>query len=227
MKHLISIFSIIVLVSCNSTHKLVVDTSFNLPKPIGPYSYATHHKDLIFVSGQIGVDPLTNALKEGIEEQTIQIFENLNVILNNNGSDFDHITKTTLFLTDMNDFFKGFALRPVFRDFEAEPQIKIEVTEEDKAYKIKAEIPGVKKEDIQVSVDGNRVAISAELKKEKEEKKGEKVIRSERYYGKVSRSFSLDEEVDQGGAQAKYTDGVLDLMLPKKPGAAAKQITVS
>ena len=115
----------------------------------------------------------------------------------------------------------------MLRDFEVEPQIKIEVSEEDKNYKVKAEIPGVKKEDIQISVDGNVVAISAEVKKESEEKKGEKVIRSERYYGKVSRSFSLGEEVDQGGAQAKYADGVLTLTLPKKPGSASKQIAIS
>ena len=129
--------------------------------------------------------------------------------------------------SDMGDWFKGFALRPVLRDLEAEPQIKVEVSEEDKAYRVKAEIPGVKKEDIQVSVEANRVSISAELKKEREEKKGEKLIRSERYYGKVSRSFLLDQEIDDSGAQAKYADGVLELALPKKPGSDAKRITVS
>ena len=129
--------------------------------------------------------------------------------------------------SDVGDWFKGFTLRPVLRDFETEPQIKLEVFEEDKAYRVKAEIPGVKKEDIQVSVDGNRIAISAELKKEKEEKKGEKVLRSERYYGKASRSFLLDQEVEESGAEAKYTDGILDLTLPKKAGAAAKKITVA
>lgn len=128
---------------------------------------------------------------------------------------------------NMDDLFKGFMLRPVFRGMEAEPQIKLDVTEEDKAYLVKAEIPGVKKEDIHVSIDGNQVSISAEVKKEKEEKEGKKLIRSERYYGKVYRSFTLDHEVDQGGAQAKYADGVLEVTLPKKPGTAAKKITVS
>jgi 2-iminobutanoate/2-iminopropanoate deaminase len=104
MKYLISIFSLIILVSCNSTHNLVVTKETQLPKPIGPYSYATHYKKLIFVSGQIGIDPQTNTLKEGIEEQTIQIFENLKVILKANGSDLDHIKKTTIFLTDINQF---------------------------------------------------------------------------------------------------------------------------
>lgn len=104
MKYLISIGSMIVLLSCKSTTNLVVTNQANLPKPIGPYSYATNHKDLIFVSGQIGIDPLTNNVKEGIEEQTIQIFENLKVVLNNNGSDLNHIVKTTIFLTDINQF---------------------------------------------------------------------------------------------------------------------------
>jgi len=128
---------------------------------------------------------------------------------------------------DLGDWFRGLRLRPVQRDFEVDPSVKLEVAEEDKVYRITAEIPGVKKEDIQVSVDGNRVAISAEVKREKEERKGEKLIRSERCYGKVSRSFSLDEEVDQAGAEARYTDGILHLTLPKKPGAAAKQIAIS
>ncbi|MCX7176065.1 MAG: Hsp20/alpha crystallin family protein [Proteobacteria bacterium] len=128
---------------------------------------------------------------------------------------------------DINDMFKGFTLRPVFRGMEAEPQMKIDVSEEDKSYLVKAEIPGAKKDDIHVSVDGNQVSISAEVKKEKEEKDGKKVIRSERYYGNVYRSFTLGQDVDQGAAKAKYADGVLELTLPKKPGSTAKQLTIS
>ncbi|TAJ22185.1 MAG: Hsp20/alpha crystallin family protein [Rugosibacter sp.] len=128
---------------------------------------------------------------------------------------------------DVGDFFNGFTLRPVLRNFEIEPQIKLEVSEEDKVYRVKAEIPGVKKEDINVTVDGKQVSISAEVKKEKEEKEGEKVIRSERYYGKVSRSFSLDQAVDESATQAKYTDGVLEMTLPKKSGTITKKITVA
>ncbi len=126
---------------------------------------------------------------------------------------------------NIDDLFKGFMVRPVLR--EMEPDIKMDVSEDDKAYTVRAEVPGVKKEDIKISVDGNQVAISAEVKKEKEEKEGKKVIRSERYYGKVYRSFSLDQEVDQNAAKAKYSDGVLELTLPKKPGTAGKEISVS
>lgn len=137
---------------------------------------------------------------------------------------FSDITRFDPF-HNVDDLFKGFLVRPVLR--EMEPEIKLDVAEDDKAYTVRAEIPGVKKEDIKVTVEGNQVSISAELKKEKEEKEGKKVVRSERYYGKVSRSFSLDHEVDQNAAKAKYTDGVLDLTLPKKPGTAGKQISVS
>lgn len=126
---------------------------------------------------------------------------------------------------NFDDIFKGFMVRPVLH--ELEPEIKMDVAEDDKAYTVRAEIPGVKKEDIKVAVDGNQVSISAEVKKEKEEKEGKKVVRSERYYGKVYRSFSLGQEVDQNAAKAKYSDGVLELTLPKKPGTAGKEISVS
>ena len=128
---------------------------------------------------------------------------------------------------DFDNLFKGFMVRPVFQGAPAAPQMKLDVTEDDKAYTVKAEIPGVKKEDIHISVDGDLVSISAEVKKETEKKEGKKVVHSERYFGQVSRSFTLDKEVDQGAATAKYTDGVLEAVLPKKQGTAATQIAVS
>ena len=69
-----------------------------------------------------------------------------------------------------DDFFRGFALRPVFRTMDDEPQMRLDLTEDGKNFFVKAEIPGVKKEDIKVSVDGNQVSLSAEIKKEKEDK---------------------------------------------------------
>ena len=127
---------------------------------------------------------------------------------------------------DMNDFFPGFRLRPMLSDLGVEPQIKLDVSEADKAYTVKAEIPGAKKEDIQVSIDGNQVSISAEVKQEKEEKEGKKLVRSERYYGRQFRSFSLAHDIDEAKSEAEYRDGVLQLTLPKKNGAEAKKITV-
>ncbi|WP_316634028.1 Rid family detoxifying hydrolase [uncultured Flavobacterium sp.] len=90
--------------SCINTKKVVTVNHSNLPEPIGPYSHSTNYGDFIFTSGQIGIDPKTNILKEGIKEQTIQIFENLKIILSDNHSDLNHITKITIFITDIKQF---------------------------------------------------------------------------------------------------------------------------
>ena len=123
------------------------------------------------------------------------------------------------------------ALRRFFSPaaFEAEPQMKmrIDVTENDTAYTVKADIPGVKKEDIDVRIDGNVVQIDARTKSEKETRgEGDKVLRSERHYGSISRTFSLAQDIDDAQVQAKYADGVLSLELPKKAAADARKITV-
>jgi HSP20 family protein len=127
---------------------------------------------------------------------------------------------------DFDDLMKGFFVRPVL--FEAQPQmqIKMDLKEDDNAYTVHADIPGVKKEDIHVNIEGNQVSISAETKLEKEERKGEKVLRTERYVGKVARSFTLAHDVDEAKSQAKYSDGVLELTLPKKATSTAKKLAV-
>ena len=127
---------------------------------------------------------------------------------------------------DLDDLFKGFFVRPVAFEGQPQMQIKMDVKENDGAYTVHADIPGVKKEDIHVTIDGNQVSISAEVKKEKEEKQGDKVLRSERYYGKVARSFTLAQDVDDTKAQAKYSDGVLELTLPKKAATSAKKLAI-
>ncbi|MEW5771422.1 MAG: Hsp20/alpha crystallin family protein [Pseudomonadota bacterium] len=127
-----------------------------------------------------------------------------------------------------DDLFKGFWVRPMRWPGEmAEMEsIRMDVKEDEKAYTVHAEMPGVKKEDIHISIEGETVSISAEVKKTSEEKEGEKVLRSERYYGKVSRSFNLGKPIDEAAAEAKFADGVLELVLPKKAGAVAKELTV-
>ena len=129
---------------------------------------------------------------------------------------------------DVDELFRGLFLRPVRLETGSEQPVRInmDVKEDDKAYTVHAEIPGVKKEDISVSIDGSQVSVSAEVKSQKEDKQGERVLRSERYYGKVSRSFRLGQEVDQSKANAKYTDGVLELVLPKKAAASAKRLAI-
>lgn len=126
-----------------------------------------------------------------------------------------------------NDFGKGFFVKPFAMPTGTDMSIKLDVKEDEKAYTVRADIPGVKKEDIQVDIDGDMVSVRAEAKQEKEEKKDEKVIYSERSYGMVSRSFSLPTEVDEKAARAEYKDGVLNLVLPKKANGAGKRISVS
>jgi HSP20 family protein len=125
-----------------------------------------------------------------------------------------------------DDWFKGFSMRPLLREMETLPQIKIDLTESDKTYTVRAEIPGVKKEDIKVNVDGNRVSISAESKQDKEEKKDDKVIWRECSQEASYRSFMLDSDVDETRAEARYDNGILELNLPKKNGRAARQLKV-
>ncbi len=128
----------------------------------------------------------------------------------------------------LDDLFKGFFVRPVEYGTQAEtPTVKVDVTEQDKQYVVHAELPGMKKEDIHVHIDGPVVSISAERKQEKEVKDGARVLRTERYFGKVSRSFQLGADLDEANAAAKFNDGVLELTLPKKLAAASKRLTIS
>ncbi|EFK95566.1 heat shock protein Hsp20 [sediment metagenome] len=105
--------------------------------------------------------------------------------------------------------------------------MRLDVTEIDGTYKVRADIPGVKKEDINVRIDGNVIQIGAEARKQKETKeKDGKVLRSERWEGAVSRTFSVAQDVDETKATAKYEDGVLTLELPKKAGSSSKQLQI-
>lgn len=141
-----------------------------------------------------------------------------------------NIVKRDPFAMDelFDDLMKGFWVRPMRwpKDVSEMQSIRMDMKEDDKAYTIHAEMPGVKKEDIHVTIDGNTASISAEVKKDSEEKEGEKVLRSERYYGKVFRSFGLGREVDEANASAKFNDGVLELVLPKKAPTASRKLTI-
>lgn len=126
------------------------------------------------------------------------------------------------------DVLQGF-FRPVLQKNPAASagQLKMDVQEDENKYTVHAEIPGVDKENIQVTIDGSHVSISAEVRRENEVKDGARVLRTERHYGKVSRSFVLENEVDESQAQANYKDGVLELLLPKKASSAAKKLTIN
>lgn len=107
------------------------------------------------------------------------------------------------------------------------PQIRLDVSESDASYIVKAEIPGVRKEDIEIRIDGNQVTISAEVKQEKEERSGHRLLRSERRYGSACRKFALAENVGDAEAEAKFENGVLKLILPKGPSVSERRLTVA
>ena len=129
---------------------------------------------------------------------------------------------------DMDELFRDFS-PSVWRQEQA-PRMRMDVTETDKEYTVKAEIPGVQKEDIKVAINGNQVSLTAEIKEEKSADGGgaggSGALRSERYYGQLHRSFTLPQEVDDDQAGARYENGVLTLTLPKKVGTGGKQLAI-
>ena len=105
--------------------------------------------------------------------------------------------------------------------------IRIDVKENATDYVVQAELPGVARDDIHVQIDGNRVSISAEVKRESEQKEGDRVLRSERYYGSLARSFSLANDIDDARSVARFENGVLALTLPKKSAPGARKLQIS
>ena len=141
----------------------------------------------------------------------------------------NQITRGTSNLLEelFRDVAPGFFVRPLHGDpLPTASQIRLDVSESAAAYTVHAEIPGVVKEDIQVSIDGAVVTLAAEIKQHDSETKDNKVLRSERYYGSVSRSFQLPVEIDQANAKAKYDNGVLTLTLPKKQASGAQRLAI-
>jgi HSP20 family protein len=127
----------------------------------------------------------------------------------------------------LDDLFRGFFVRPVGLNVaDRVQQITLDVAEKDNAYVVTAEIPGAKKEDIQIQVDGPQVSIKAERNGAHETKDGERVLLKERFFGRVSRSFALAQDIDETKVEARYNNGVLELTLPKKTQASARQITI-
>ena len=139
-----------------------------------------------------------------------------------------NITRFDPFNELVDDLFKGFFVRPMLYEGAREtlPRMKVDVAEKNGAYTVTAELPGVKKEDIQISIEGAQVTLAAEVRREREVSQDERVLHAERTFGKVTRSFALPQELDEAKAEARFRDGVLELTLPKKAAAARKAITI-
>ena len=128
----------------------------------------------------------------------------------------------------LDDLFRGYFVRPM-RLLGEQPEmqmIRMDVKENDQDYTVHAELPGVDKQDIHVSIEGNLLSVMAEVKKTAEQKEGDKILRSERYYGKVSRSVPLGQDVDDAQARARFENGVLELVLPKKAMTTTRKLAI-
>ena len=137
------------------------------------------------------------------------------------------LARGSLFDDIFKEFAPGYFIKPLHGDpLPSAAQIKIDVKETDAAYVVQAEVPGVAKEDIHVSIDGSVVTLRAEIKQADSQTEGEKVLRSERYFGAVSRSFQLPQDIDQATSKAKYDSGVLTLTLNKKQANGSQRLAI-
>ena len=136
----------------------------------------------------------------------------------------DMVRTTPMF--DLTSLFDVPRTRLAYPAMRTEPDIRMDVSEDATAYRVRAQIPGVKKEDIHVAVEGNTVSISAEVERREETRKDETLLCSELFQGKAARSFTVMADVDDSKAEAKYENGILELVLPKKLGASMKKLDI-
>ncbi len=129
----------------------------------------------------------------------------------------------------LDDFFRdvnpGYFIKPLHGD-PLPSQIRVDVKENPNEFIVEAEIPGAGKENIQVDIDGNVVSIRAQISQIDSQTKDDKLLRSERYYGEVSRSFQLPADIDEAGSKARYDNGVLTLTLQKKQKQGGQRMTI-
>jgi HSP20 family protein len=126
----------------------------------------------------------------------------------------------------LEDFLRSIGFRPVWRESDAAPDIRLDVVEDGANYRIRAEIPGVEKSDIELSIDGNQVSIGADVKRESR-KEGEKELHVERSYGRARRVFTLPVDIDAGRAEATYEHGILAVTLPKSADGKSRRVAIS
>lgn len=119
----------------------------------------------------------------------------------------------------------GYLVKPLHGD-PLPAQIKVDVKEKPEEFVVQAEIPGAGKDNIQVGIDGNVVSISAKVTQIDTESKEDRVLRSERYFGEVSRSFQLPCDIDEAASKARYNDGVLTLSLVKRQKQGGQRIAI-
>lgn len=129
---------------------------------------------------------------------------------------------------ELDNLFEGF-FRPLRRANEAvmASSMPMDVAERDNEYVIHAEMPGISKDNIEVTLSNGVLTISGETRQEDVERSGDRVLRQERRYGKCARSVRLGTRIDEKNIKANYRDGVLELILPKAEEVKPKKIPLS
>ena len=129
-------------------------------------------------------------------------------------------------LNDLDDVFRGLGRQSLSRQYQEMMEMRLDVTEDDTSYYVNVDIPGVDKDKIDVSVQGNTIAINADVEREKT-RESKKEVYSERFVGKAFRSFSLPTDVDSAKSEASYDGGVLKLKLPKLATDMSRRISIN
>jgi HSP20 family protein len=132
----------------------------------------------------------------------------------------------SLFDEFLNDFFTRAGMPARTAELPSVARARMDVIDRGDRFEVLVDLPGVKKEDIHVTIEGPRVSINAETKSEKQRKEGERVLHIERFAASYARSFELPAEVTEEGAEAKFEDGVLRLALPKRATVASKRLQI-
>jgi HSP20 family protein len=126
---------------------------------------------------------------------------------------------------DMDRFFNNFFGRSVTENYEGVWTPVVDIEEDKDNYIVRAELPGLRKEDITISVRGSRLALSGERAYESEDK-GKTYHRIERSYGKFVRHINLPNEIDESKVKATYQDGILTVILPKPEAARPREVQI-
>ena len=137
------------------------------------------------------------------------------------------VTRASVLDSIFRDASPGFYVTPLYGDPLPElGQIKIDVLENEQAYAVYAELPGARKENIHVSLDGGRVVLRAEFKPYDGQTGCERVLRSERYLEPVSRSFQLPQDADQSKTRVRFENGLLTLIFLKKHALGVQHLNI-
>jgi len=129
--------------------------------------------------------------------------------------------------SDLEEMLRVFSLRPLMKELDnAAPELRIDVQEDGNTYRVKVDVPGVSKDDIQVFLEGNQVRIEAEFKREDTGENRQQVY-AERCVGKSFRAFGLPHEIDADKSEAHHDGGVLTLTLPKKNSGQQKRLAIN